>query len=192
MKRSSMFSVRWAVLALVVITAGLVELAYCQTRGVALLLQQTPGEAGIITPNVGVHHFKLNTKVTLTAVPKPGYRFLLWLGDVGSPTATTTIVYLDAPKIIIAVFEPAESGLSAVVDEPQIQGTGGGGGLGDDLIASPPIGLRPRRPWIGSFWLTGPRPEHITIIIPEPATVALLALGGLFILAGPRPKKQAR
>lgn len=93
------------ILAIVVVVAGLPRLAHCQTAGTALLLQQSPVNGGTITPSVGVHHFDLNTDVTLTAIPKPGYQFVYWLGDVSDPTASRTVAYLDAPKIIIAVFE---------------------------------------------------------------------------------------
>lgn len=192
MKRSSIFPGWQSVITLVVITLALCEPAYCQTNRVALILQQTPAEAGIIIPPAGIHHFQLNTKLTLTAAPKPDYRFLYWLGDVSNPTATRTIVYLDAPKIIIAVFELAEAGLEITEEEPEIQSThGGGGGPGDDLIFSHPIELRPtcargRRRRIGPWRLI-----EITII-PEPATVVLFALGSLFIFIKRRPKRQAR
>ena len=91
--------IRWRGLisAIAIIVCWLFAPAYCQTPDVALLLQQTPSKGGAITPIAGVHHFELNSEITLTAVPKPGYQFLYWLGDVSDPGATKTVVYLDKP-----------------------------------------------------------------------------------------------
>ena len=103
------FVVGWQsiVLAIVVIVGGLAGPAYCQTNGVALLLQQTPVQGGTLNLSMGVHNFELYTEVTLTAIAKPGYQFVYWLGDVRDSTSNNTTVYLDGPKIIIAVFERA-------------------------------------------------------------------------------------
>ncbi len=192
-RNSSIFVRRKAViLAAIFILCALLEPAYCETDGTALLLQQTPVQGGTITPEVGVHHFDLNTDVTLTAVPRPGYQFVYWLGDVSDPTANRTVVYLDAPKIVIAIFERSEyefldveertqsapgGGLFASAADYARQGYGGGGG---------------RRP-------NGPRPpdqepqpepddDDFPVPIPEPATVCLLGLGGLTLL---RRKRRA-
>lgn len=96
------------VLALVIITAVLTGPAYCQTGEVSILIQSSPANGGTISPGIGVHTFISDTEFTLTAVPKPGYQFVYWLGDVADPTASRTVVYLDMPKIIIAVFERSE------------------------------------------------------------------------------------
>ncbi len=114
--------------AIAIIVGCLFAPAYCQTPDVALLLQQTPAKGGVMTPIAGVYHFELNSEVTLTAVPKPGYQFVYWLGDVSDPAATNTIVYLDKPKVIIAVFEQSEYGVLAA-EEGMPGGGGGGGGL---------------------------------------------------------------
>ncbi|MHC4207590.1 MAG: InlB B-repeat-containing protein, partial [Planctomycetota bacterium] len=73
-----------------------------------LLLEQTPVKGGEITPVAGVHYFKPDSEVILTAVPKAGYKFIHWLGDVSDPTSANTVVYLNEPKVIIAVFEQAK------------------------------------------------------------------------------------
>jgi hypothetical protein len=198
MRRNNSTFLGWhaAILALVVFLCGLPEPAYCQTDGTALLLQQTPPEAGRITPGVGVHSFESDTEVTLTAAAKPGYRFVYWLGDVSDSTANSTVVYLDVPKIIIAVFERSEYEFLVVPEAQQgapiggffaspvgagLQGFGGGGG---------------RRPpkW---RWPTPPEPEEpeeseplpvpeegddFPTPIPEPATVLLLGFGSLALL----------
>lgn len=125
-------------LALAIVLCGLSGLAYCQRAALpsaewqprvdatVLLLQQTDSRAGVVTPEAGVHHFDLNAEVTLAAVPKPGYYFVYWIGDVSDPTANRTTVYLDVPKIVIAVFE--RSGYEFSLEEKKVQGTLGGGG----------------------------------------------------------------
>jgi len=207
MRRNNSILIGWqgVILTIAVIAVGLLEPAYCRTDGTALLLQQTPVEGGKVTPGVGVHRFDINTELTLTAVPKPGYQFVHWLGDVSDPTASSTVVYLDAPKIIIAVFERAEFEPLNVEERPQsspggglrrsavdyARGGGGGGG-----------GRRPPK-WRGPSW---PEPEEkdfpvpeeeeevndfpVPEPIPEPATGVLLSLGGLLAFARRRTKRQ--
>ncbi len=165
--------------AIAIIVGCLFAPAYCQTSDVALLLQQTPAKGGAITPIAGVYHFELNSEVTLTAVPKPGYQFVYWLGDVSDPAATNTIVYLDKPKVIIAVFEQSEYGALAAEE-----GMPGGGGGGSGLVTT-----------VANFGQTGgisggagggtPKISRSvsskgTEVIPEPATGVLLVLGSLF------------
>jgi hypothetical protein len=139
--------------------------AYCQTSGVILIIQQNPPQGGVITPGAGVHNFEINAEVTLTAIPKPGYQFIHWLGDVVDPTASTTVVYLNKPKIIIAVFEQTEYGFLI-----------GGGGSPSHFVGgggySPPSG--------GGGYIPPPPPPPPPI--PEPVTGLLLALGGLALL----------
>jgi len=194
---------RSVILALAVVLCGLFEAAYCQTDGTMLLLQQTPPEGGMINPGVGVHNFDLDTEVTLTAVPKPGYQFVYWMGDVSDPMTNRTIVHLDAPKIVIAVFERSEYEFLAVQERPQSAPAGGGlrrspadyarGGI------SPVAGKRPHK-W---RWPSPPEPrelqdtpvpeesedfpvpeegEDFPVPIPEPVTLSFLALGSLALL----------
>ncbi len=185
MKPSGPTFVGWRRLisAIAIIVGCLFAPAYCQTPDVALLLQQTPAKGGVMTPIAGVYHFELNSEVTLTAIPKPGYQFVYWLGDVSDPAATNTIVYLDKPKIIIAVFEQSEYG--ALAAEEGMPGGGGGGG-GGGLVAT-----------VANYGQTGgisggggggggiPKLSKSvsskgTEVIPEPATGVLLVLGSLF------------
>jgi len=174
---------RGLISAIAIIVCWLFAPAYCQTPDVALLLQQTPSKGGAITPTAGVHHFELNSEITLTAAPKPGYQFLYWLGDVSDPAATSTVVYLDKPKIVIAIFEQTENG--TLVEEVGLS-FGGGGAGGSGLVNT-----------VANFGYTGgmssgaggraksPKVVYVKNIeaIPEPATGVLLLLGSLFAFA---------
>jgi len=175
---------RGLISAIAIIVCWLFAPAYCQTPDVALLLQQTPSKGGAITPIAGVHHFELNSEITLTAAPKQGYQFLYWLGDVSDPAATKTVVYLDKPKIIIAIFGQTENG--TLVEEKGLSFGGGGGGGGSGLVNT-----------VANFGYTGgirsgaggkaksPKVVYVKSIevIPEPATCVLLLLGSLFAFA---------
>ena len=185
MKRgvSKSFGCRGIIAAIAIIMCGLIVPAYCQTKDVVLLLEQTPVKGGEITPIAGVYHFKPDTEVMLSAVPKPGYKFIHWLGEVSDATASSTVVYLNKPKVIIAVFEQAEHGISADGDGLPI---GGGGGAGGGLF---PTALDLSRP--GGFSGGGgkakpqklfyyPKGKNPTPEVPEPATGLLLLMGGLF------------
>ena len=134
---------------------------------VALLLQQTPTQGGIVSPDVGVHHYAADAVVTLVAVPRPGYQFVYWLGDVLDPTTNKTTALLDEPKIIIAVFEqvdhdqvvvgrsvPAGGGGGSFSSGTSIGpaatrtsgGGGGGGGRSGNPAAAPPLEGTPEPP----------------------------------------------
>jgi len=201
--RSIFFGWQGLILILAFVLFAFFEPAYCQLDGTALLLQQNPEEGGSITPAVGVHHFEQGAEVTLTAIPQPGFQFVCWLGDVTDAMASRTLVYLDAPKIIIAVFEQAEFEL-AVFPERSTSAPGGG------LTQSPadysnsgfggPGAKRPSKPHVqpppppeeeedfpvpekgNDFPVPEEGDEFPAPEVPEPATICLLGLGGLFLL----------
>jgi len=208
MKRNNSIFIGWEgiVVALAVVLCGLLEPAYCETDGTALLLQQTPPQGGKISPSVGVHHFEPYAEVTLTAVPKPGYHFVYWLGDVSDPTANSTIVYLDAPKIVIAIFERVEYDFLVAEERPQSSPVGGSGGGGADYSRGGGGGGTVRRPSNGEngngkngngdtngYFPVPPEGNDFPVPepIPEPATGVLLVLGSLFAFVRRRAKKQA-
>ena len=178
--------------AIAIIAGCIFAPAYCQTSDVSLLLQQTPDKAGETMPLAGVYHFELNSEVTLTAEPKPGYQFLYWLGEVSEPAANSTTVYLDKPKIIIAVFEQTEYG--APDTEMGLPGGGGGGGgsslatnvmnygqAGSISSGAGGIKLKPK--------LQKPIYSKSNEVIPEPATGLLLVIGSVFAFTRRGAKK---
>ena len=206
MKRNSSMFTGWrgAILAIAVIAAALPGSAYCQADAPVLLLQQTPAQGGTVTPNVGVHHFDLNAEVTLTAIPKPGYQFVYWLGDVSDPTASSSVVYLDTPKIVIAVFEqvkyeflvveemaqssPGGGGLRRSAGDYSRQGGGGGGRKRPHKLRRPSP-YEPEEPQDFPVPEEGEANDFPVPEIPEPATVILLTLGSLLAFAKRTPKK---
>ena len=188
---SPFFGSKILISAFAVIVGWLFAPAYCQTSDVALLLQQTPNKGGAITPDPGVYHYKQNSEVTLTAAPKPGYQFMYWIGDVSDSSAISTIVYLDKPKIIIAVFEQGGYGVPAV----EKGASGGGGGGGGSGFISPAMtfgqagsisgvagGVKPK-----IYQSAYPKSE----VVPEPATCVLLGFGSLFALVRRRNKNRS-
>ena len=176
------------VLALLVLGLFSVAPAYCQAGGNALLLQQTPAQGGMVSPEIGVHHFASETEVTLIAVPKPGYNFVYWLGDVLDPTASKTKAVLDEPKIIVAVFQQIEDGQIVVGQNATRTIAGGGGGsftssMGSTGGSGPvarPRGETPSTPTEGDDPPFDPPIDPPDV--PEPATCLLLSLGGLALL----------
>jgi hypothetical protein len=186
---------------------------YCQfddEQGYSLLVQESPIGTGYVTPDpeAGVYRGRTNEKVILKAVPKPGYRFLYWLGNVADPVANETTIHLDSPKMVIAVFERME--YPEATDEsasPPNGGRKGGGGSLPSAIKfnsrnpainfsprwpAPPRRIRPDFPIPGDtgevdddneddFPVPG-EDGSSTEPIPEPATMVLFGFGAGAIL----------
>jgi len=156
-----------------------------QRRGVALLIQQSPDKGGVVTPGQGVHYFAPNSKVSLIAIPAPGYRFLRWLGDVVDPNAPRTVACLDKPKIVIAVFErTSDELLSSAEAGPITRGVGGPAATMPsvlDFSGSPP---RPSVPYPPLRIRTSPGFSPPVPPPVEPSTVLLLGLGVLVLRHG--------
>ncbi len=182
------------VMAALIIVMG--ERGYCQSQGYALMVQKTPVDAGAVTPQVGIHKRDLNEVVTLKATPKPGYWFVYWLGDVSNPTTHETTILVDAPKIVIAVFERAEYELPIEKGEMMsgsgrggmhstgnpIRGGRGGGGGGRGGIR------RPRRePPKSDFPVANE--QDFPVPVPEPGTIVVFGLGAVSMFVTRRPKK---
>lgn len=174
------------ILAATIMVCGLFAPKDCHAREVVLLLEQTPVKGGDISPNAGVHHFAPGSEIVLSANPKPGYQFVHWLGDVSDATASSTVVYLNKPKVVVAVFEQAEYGTKDIL--PGGGGGGGGGGLMPTAVNFYPQG------GISAGGGGGAGPiipnNKTTPEVPEPATGVLLVMGSLFAFARRRGKKQ--
>ena len=194
-------SVQWQVITITVsvVVFGVLAPAYCQTDETALLIRQTPVNGGTVTPQAGVHRVGLNTSVTLTAIPKPGYEFVCWLGDVGTPAENRTAIYVDTPKIVIAVFTRDEYAFLVPTDFAQISlGFGGGrrsrrefgAGLPSSSRPLPPQPPPPPPPPPQSDWFPVPDvgEDEFPVPVPEPTTLLLVASGALLALR----KRRAR
>ena len=168
------------------------------------MLQLSPAEGGKVNIEPGVHMYEMDSAVTLRAVANPGYQFVYWAGDVIEPSAGTTIVNLDGPKIIIAVFERSKFKIIEAEEQPQFSvGRGGlyrsrverGSDTSGAIVYRPPSYHGPRIPH------NPPAPEGSDMPVPEgndfpvpddnpvpePATILLLA-GGMFALKKRRRK----
>lgn len=180
--------------------------ASCSGAEVALLLQQTPAQGGIVSPDIGVHHYAANAVVTLVAVPRPGYQFVYWLGDVLDATANKTTALLSEPKVIVAVFEHVDH--DQVMVGQGAHAVGGGGSFSSGTSISPAAartssggssgggssrGSTPTSPTEGDPEPPIDPPDDPPIDppddppidpppVPEPATGLMLALGGLALL----------
>jgi len=184
--------------SLTFIVAAVIAIApACMGRSYVLLVEQTPIEGGIIDPGVGVHSFTPGEMVTLTATPRPGYQFVRWMGDVSSADTSSTTVTLDAPKMLVAVFERVEYALLSPTEETIEDEGGGGAGGGSGRLTGQSVartggdGISP-----ASGVSDGPSspivipPDdddddtdgEIPIPTPEPGTIALMALGARIVL----------
>ncbi len=165
-------------------------------RGYSLLIEQSPIDAGKVAPQIGVYKAGLDEVVTLTAIAKPGYQFVYWLGDVTDPTTNETTILVDSPKIVIAVFERSEFELPLEVGIVSGRGRGGlrrtpdfrprrRGGAAGGVDVPPPI--EPPEPPGHEFPVPAepfPVPENNDDEIPEPATMTLLGLGAALLTLG--------
>ncbi len=164
----------WAVISVLAITTSV------HGAAVALLVQQTPDSAGSVSPPSGVHHFEADSSVVVTARPEPGFEFLYWLGDVGEPGALTTEVFLNKPKIIVAVFSPgiADTGATGAGSRANADGERQFLGTGGPVTAPRSAGDGGRT----GFSPSAPQRSGPETPVPEPATLVLLSAGAMLLL----------
>lgn len=169
-------------LLLTAVLVGTNEKAFGQLETTSVMIQSTPAQGGIVSPEVGVHNMQFSTELVLTATPRSGYSFVYWIGDVSDPTSSRTTAKLNSPKIIIAVFEkndyenlqPAEM----VTKNP-------GGGVVPSPTYTPASGSnamvvpdKPDKPTPPENNTDVPVPEPI----PEPATGLIIITGSWFAI----------
>lgn len=179
-------------------TLAMASAPACMAGNYVLLVEQTPMEGGIIDPGVGVHNFLPGETVTLTATPRPGYQFVRWMGDVSSTDTSSTTVTLNAPKMLVAVFEKVEYALLSPVQQQDVEqevAVGGGGGGGRLTAQYPAIGgggsVSPANTplYTKASYSTVTPPDNknedtggdIPVPTPEPGTIAMMILGASIV-----------
>lgn len=139
-----------------------------------LCLDESPAQAGRLTPNSGTHQFSADAVVALSAEPQPGYQFAYWLGDVADPKSQRTTVQVSSPKVVVAVFQPARQ------DEPKEILLGGGGGGSKTTATIVDLGTPG---WSiaggGAKAKSEVMKVPVPVPVPEPATIVLLGFGAL-------------
>jgi hypothetical protein len=180
------------------------------SNGYALLIEQTPIDGGTVTPGLGVHEHEKNAVLGLRAVPKPGFKFLYWLGDVEEMEENETSVEVDSPKIIVAVFSRTES-IGGGVDAgstisrgrttlrnsgSSVRNKGAGRGAKprdpvkrsytpfDPFDLSDPSDLSDLFDLFNLFNQLNPPEEEV----PEPATLLIFGVGSLMVMKTRRKK----
>lgn len=181
------------VLIALVMTFSIADNSFAQLDGTALLVQDSPKGAGVVTPTPGVHRFGLNSRIRLTATPKQGYEFVYWIGQVTDTQTNNTFVQLDSPKIVIAVFER----ISYPVGIPSANTNAPLGGIFASAAdysrgGISPIGRRPSEIDFPSRREEEQEPEEEPEFpvpnVPEPSTTALFLVGSIYLLAANRRK----
>ena len=153
-----------------------------QEDGTSLMLEITPAEGGSLNIVPGVYSYDRFAEVTLIATPKPGYQFVYWMGNVTDATTGTTTVFLNSPKMVIAVFERAQ--FETVGLEDGIVGGEGSGGL----IRSGELYNTPLEDGGGGQvtpkYNPPPTPtpnNDVPVPVPEPVTATLFFAGFLML-----------
>ena len=157
--------------------------ASVQENGTALMLEATPAEGGSLNIATGVHNYDIYSDVMLKATPKPGYQFVCWLGSVSNTTASSTTVFLNSPKMVIAVFERNQfetPGAESDYLGGGGEGVGGmvpSGGLSDSSLEE----AEPKYSSPQTYSYPNTSPEKPPVPTPEPATVTLFFAGFLML-----------
>ena len=197
-----MYKKRWINLFGLLIILSVSMLAQASGDGYALLIQTSPPEAGTVTPGMGIHKIEIGQTVALSATPKPGFRFLYWLGDVSSTSSVDTTISVNSPKLVVAVFARDDfdeklSGAGIVDGQSFSGGRGGVNPIQSPGGVSPSYGYFeapryifpniPEEPNDNTDDIPVPgQNDDIPVPgdneVPEPATFVLLGLGSSIFL----------
>jgi hypothetical protein len=193
-----------AVVCCTILLLFFVAPAFCDETNTALMLEMTPSESGYLNIVPGVHSFDRFAQVALTATPKPGYQFVCWLGNVANTTTGSTSVFLDSPKMVIAVFERSKFETPGLENDYVTSGGGGGmvrsPGEGDTSLEQADGAKRPLKPHYppppnndvpvpeNSDNPPVPGDDNNNPPVPEPATITLF-LTGFIMLVNRRSKR---
>lgn len=177
--------------AVMLVTLFASPVVFCSIGNYSVMVMQSPPDGGTVTPQSGIYEARADETLTLTAMPKPGYKFLYWLGDVTEVDSERTSVLVNGPKIIIAIFEKAV--FAGMTEEGLMEEGRSVGGLrrvGTDFRFGPGISSAdpPEYDYNYSTWQWPdidddeevndfPVPE-----VPEPASCVILGLGAASLL----------
>ncbi|OXU14517.1 InlB B-repeat-containing protein [Sedimentisphaera salicampi] len=200
--------------------SGLVLIAVLLASGTAmakrymLYTDSTLAQAGVVTPSVSqAHYYEEGEVVTIAAQPYKGYEFVCWIGDVENPDSRSTRVVMDGPRYVVASFQVAESdeavevgiksleegGRSRTIPAPNIgyndsiSSTDYSSSVESYLAAaeSPGTLSKPDVTNVSAPDYRRPSDVNPNPIIPEPATVTLLAAGAAGLAARRLRKKNS-
>ncbi len=158
-----------------------------QEEGTSLMLDVTPPQGGSLNLVPGVHSYDRDAAVNLVATPKPGYQFVCWLGNVSDTTTGTTMVFLDSPKMVIAVFERNKF---ESIEEDGLGETGGemvGGVESSGGLTRSSSGFEGGGGGIQSGGAVSQEsnnlsvPDDVPVPVPEPVSAALFFAGSLIL-----------
>ena len=155
-----------------------------QEDGTSLMLDVTPPEGGSLNIVPGVHSYDRFAAVTLVATPKPGYQFVYWMGNVTDAATGTTMVLLDSPKMVIAVFERNKF---ETIEDDGLESTSGGGDSGGGLIRSGGLSDSSLEEAVGGTRQHGnssnspSSPNDVPVPVHEPVSAALFFAGVLML-----------
>lgn len=165
---------------------GAVLSGVCYGQGYALMVQQSPSDGGVTIPSAGVHQMDVAQSLPLTAVAKPGYRFVSWLGDVSDTATRQTTTQMDSPKIVVAIFERIDDEI-VVATEAAVAGASAGGTV---RSASPFTAKSSASVGSSGGGTVEQIVPTVTEPVPEPATGIILASGILVALRRRTSKKE--
>ena len=172
MRRYNLTFLGWRVLALglLPVFSGLFASAHCQAAEIAVLIEQKPKGGGEVSGGTGVRYFPFGSLIRLTAIPRPGYHFLYWLGDVADPLSSNTVAHLDGPMIIVVVYAKTPEEQPLEMNPPISLGRDGGGGVRAEEPMPPPSSFR-----------------SVGWVIVEPSAIFLFGLAALMLRRMRRP-----